>query len=115
MNATYSKTLKASLPAELNRVADESAFAALTDPRVLVSKEAMAALQKAFNGLGSRGPALFDETVQAIRGSLEASLKTVFLIGAVTMLGAFILIVTIPEVSMDAEVRDKRATGNPRN
>jgi MFS family permease len=112
MNASYAKTLQASLPAEINRVADRSTLESLINSRVLLSPESMAELRKACNGLGSRGPKLFDETVQAIRGSLEASLKTVFLIGAVTMLAAFLLIFTIPEVSMDVEVRDKRA-GNP--
>jgi MFS family permease len=109
MNATYAETLQASLPAELSRVANKSAFESLINPRVLLSPESMAQLRNACNGLGTRGPALFDETVQAIRGSLQASLKRVFLIGAVAVLSAFLLIVTIPEVSMDVEVLDKRA------
>jgi hypothetical protein len=109
MNARYAETLQASLPAELGRIANESTFKSLINPRVLLSPESMAQLRKACNGLGSRGPALFDGTVQAIRGSLQASLKRVFLIGAVAVLSAFLLIVTIPEVSMDVEVLDKRA------
>jgi hypothetical protein len=40
---------------------------------------------------------------------LEAGLKTIFLIGAIAMLVSFLLVVTIPEISMDAEVRDKKA------
>jgi len=46
--------------------------------------------------------------VQAIRGLLEASLKLVFLIGAVTSLVSFLLILIIPEVPIDAEVQDKK-------
>ncbi|MBN1453831.1 MAG: MFS transporter [Anaerolineales bacterium] len=40
---------------------------------------------------------------------LEAGLKLVFLVGAVTMAISLLMIVTIPEVSMDAEVADKQA------
>jgi hypothetical protein len=40
---------------------------------------------------------------------LEAGLKLVFLVGAVAMAISLLLIVTIPEVSMDVEVVDKQA------
>ena len=39
---------------------------------------------------------------------MQAGLRGVFLLGAVTMLIAFLLILTIPEVSMDAVVEDKK-------
>jgi MFS family permease len=40
---------------------------------------------------------------------LEAGLKLVFLVGAVGMAISLIMVITIPEVSMDAEVEDKQA------
>jgi hypothetical protein len=40
---------------------------------------------------------------------LEAGLKLVFLVGAVTMIISTIMVITIPEVSMDAEVADQKA------
>jgi MFS family permease len=109
MNATYARTLQSTLPAELKRVADEATLRALTDPRVLLSPQAMTALQEAVNKTGDHGATLFKQAVDAIRASLEASLKKIFLIGAVTMLLAFLLIITIPEVSIDVEAKDKRA------
>jgi hypothetical protein len=45
--------------------------------------------------------------VEAVRASLEAGLKMVFMIAAVTTLASFLLILIIPEVSMDIEVQDK--------
>jgi len=39
---------------------------------------------------------------------LEAGLKLVFLVGAVTILVSFLMILTIPEVSMDLEVADQK-------
>jgi hypothetical protein len=41
---------------------------------------------------------------------LEAGLKLVFLVGAVTMAISLLMIVTIPEVSMDVEVADQKAS-----
>lgn len=40
---------------------------------------------------------------------LEAGLKLIFLVGAIGMVVSFLLVLTIPEVSMDAEVEDKQA------
>lgn len=110
MNVTYEKVLHQSLPAELIKMTDEATLVALTNSGVLISPEATTTLKETFNEFGSQGPALFEETVQAIRDALEAGLKTIFLIGAVTMLVAFLLVVTIPEISMDSEIKDKRET-----
>lgn len=45
---------------------------------------------------------------------LEGGLQRIFLVGAVTMLMSLLLILTIPEVSMDAEVPDKAALKYPK-
>jgi len=109
MNSIYEKKLRYSLPAELSQLMDEATLASIADPRVLMSPEAMTGLRNTFNKAGEEAPAFFDQTVRAIRGALESSLKRLFLIGAVTMLLSFLFILTIPEVSMDVEVQDKRA------
>lgn len=106
MNKEYAETLDKSLPAELNRIADERTLTSLADPKILLSATAMKELETAFVRFGS--PSLFRQTVEAIHGSLEASLKYVFLIGAVTSLVSFLLILIIPEVSIEAEVQDKK-------
>ncbi len=106
MNASYAKKLQASLPPELNRIADKATLASLADPRVLLSEKAMNALHKDFKEFDGGGEVLFQRTVQAIRDSLEASLKTIFVIGAVAMLISFLLVVTIPEVSMEVKPED---------
>jgi MFS family permease len=108
MNSMYAKALQNSLPHELNRIADEATLASLADPRVLMSPQGVAALRDVVGRTGNHGSALFDQTVQAVRGALEAGLKMLFLIGAITMLVSFLIITTIPEISMDVEVRDKK-------
>jgi hypothetical protein len=115
MNREYGKTLQRSLPTELNRIEDEKTLESLADPKVLLSAPAMKQLEKAFLQFGDRGPSLFKKTVEAIHGSLEASLKYVFLIGAVTALISFLLILIIPEVSIEAEVQDKKQSGQRKD
>jgi hypothetical protein len=80
----------------------------LGNSRVLLSKPAMQALERSFSKAGSEGQARFRQTVQAIRASMEFGLQMVFLVGAATMFLAFLLILFIPEVSIDVEVEDKR-------
>lgn len=47
--------------------------------------------------------------MEAIRTSMAEGVRSVFLFGAAMMLISFLLIPTVPEVSMDAVVEDKRA------
>jgi hypothetical protein len=112
MNATYARKLAASLPDELKQVADEETMATIGNSRVLLSKPAMAALEKTFKNMGSEGPKLFGRTVRAIRISMEASLRSIFWIAAVAMLLAFLLICTVPEISLATEPEDKKPATN---
>jgi MFS family permease len=109
MNTAYQKTLEALLPNELKQVADEATMTALGNPRVLLSPEAMKGLQNKLNKAGGNGQELFARTVTAIRISLQAGLRSLFLVGAVTMLLAFLLIITVPEIALDTVVQDKKA------
>jgi MFS family permease len=108
MNTTYAKKLETTLPAGLHQFADKSTISALGDPKALLSPTAMKELEAAFAKEGVYGSVLFRQTVEAIRTSLEAGLRMVFLLGALTMLISFLLIITIPEISMDAVVEDKK-------
>ncbi|NLT66692.1 MAG: MFS transporter, partial [Acidobacteria bacterium] len=96
MNIQYNKTLKATLPAGLDQSSDEATMTSLGNPRVLLSDSAMASLKERLAPIG-----LLDETVQSIRSSMDAGLKAVFLIGALAMLAALLLILTIPEIPID--------------
>ena len=96
--ATYAKALAASLPDGLDQVADEATMASLVDSQVLLSRSDLAALENTFKQMGSEGEALFQKTVDAIRISMEAGLRSVFWIGAISMLISFLTIITIPEI-----------------
>jgi MFS family permease len=108
-NATYAKTLAASLPEQLRQTADKETMASLGNSRVLLSPSAMTALEEKFKAMGGDGDKLFQQTVQAIRKSMEAGLRSVFWVSAITMLLSLLIICTIPEISLRAEVEDKKA------
>jgi MFS family permease len=109
MNVNYAAKLKATLPSELHQFADARTMATLGDSKALLSPRAMKELEAAFNKTGANRKELFPKTVEAIRASMEAGVRSVFIFGAVTMLISFLLILTVPEVSMDAVVEDKKA------
>jgi hypothetical protein len=91
------------LPAELLQNADKSTLASIGDPKALLSPKGMAALKATFRNTGTEGEVLFKKTVDSIRVSMEKGLQSVFQLGAITMLLAFLIILTIPEISMDGK------------
>jgi MFS family permease len=113
VNRTYTKTLATRLPEALKQMEDKETIKLLGDPKVLLSPEAMDELEKHFNKMGSEGKALFRQTVQAIRDSMEAGLKSAFLVGAIAMLLALLLIGTFPATASRAEVKDEESHESP--
>jgi len=103
MNSTYNSTLTASLPEGLGEKVDEATMQSIGNSRVLLSENALKDLEKSFENIGGDNRALFEQTVQAIRTSLLAGLRSVFWVSAITMLMAFLLISTIPEIPFDGD------------
>ncbi len=110
MNMSYSSTLKDSLPPEVSRLADEATMTSLGNPRVLLSEPAMASLRATIDKEGSNNrQEVLDQTVSAIRISMEAGLRIIFVIGAIAMLVTFVAICSIPEISIDTPVEEAKA------
>jgi MFS family permease len=113
MNMTYNSTLKATIPTELSQLTDQATITSLGNPKVLLSEEAMDSLRNTLVKTSANGEEIFNKTVSAIRASMEASLRSIYIIGAVAMLLTFIIICTIPEISVDTEVEDEKAIESP--
>jgi MFS family permease len=109
MNVTYQKKLADLLPRDLSSHIDAATLESIADPSVLLSKDALSKLESACSRIEDNNPMLFDQTVEAIRDALQSGLRVLFLIGSIALLIALLIILTIPEVSMDEEVRDKNA------
>jgi hypothetical protein len=90
------------MPAGLRDIADENTLEALDDPQVLLSGSAMENLKNALEAEDG-GPALFEQTVEATRESLQAGIRNIFWISAVFMLLAFLIICTVPRNSSSQE------------
>jgi MFS family permease len=100
MTAGYEKALAASLPPGLDKIADKETMASLSDQKVLLNEQARNSLKKAFEAKGDEGKAVYEKTVQAVRHSMQSGIRSVFLIGAISMLLAFLVICTIPANSI---------------
>ena len=103
MNIKYNSALQASLPEAITNAAGDNDVTPFINQDVLIKKEAADALRDAIMKTGNGTPELFEQTVDAIRASSEAGLRTTFLIAGLTMFLAFILILTIPVIPMDRE------------
>jgi MFS family permease len=101
MNMKYNSSLKASLPAEVSKMADQATMTSLGNPRVLLSKPAMAALRSTLDKTSAEGQSVLTRTVSAIRASMESGLRIVFIIGAIATLFTFLIICTIPEIPIE--------------
>ena len=114
MNASYEDNLAASMPQEIRQAADPDTLESLGNSRVLLSRPAMAGLEENLSKIGGAGPQIYERTVDAIRNSMEAGLRSVFWICAIAMTIAFLLIITVPEISLSEEVQEKKPQASGR-
>lgn len=101
LNMRYNSTLNATLPAEASRMASHATMTSIGNPRVLLSKPAMDALRETLQKENPDNPTVVDQTVAAIRTSMEAGLRVCYIIGAIAMLLTFLTICTIPQIPID--------------
>jgi MFS family permease len=101
MNIVYAQQLSTSLPSALIRFLDPVTLRSFTNPRILLSAQALSDLREVFTRAGGQALVLYEQTVETIRASLGSALHAVFLISAMTMLFAFLLILTIQEISLE--------------
>jgi len=89
LNNTFASTFLGNLSSDVKAVVLPEQLAAIVDnPQALVSPEAHAQMQGMFEGLGSQGPALFEQMLTTLREALNTALIQVFMVFfIVTILG----------------------------
>ena len=88
------------LPEEVTSVAPPEALRQLEEPRILLSPQALEQLRGTFAAFGDTGPALYDQTLAAMRGVLADGLQEVFLVGLLVAVLAFAVSVFLPELPL---------------
>jgi MFS family permease len=106
MNSSAASHLAISVPEELKSL-DKVTFDKLTDSKVLYDDEKLNELRQSIQQRWPQKETLLDDTVKSIRASHAAGLKSAFLVGAIAMIISFLLISTLPEVSLEVAPEKK--------
>jgi EmrB/QacA subfamily drug resistance transporter len=89
------------LPETIRTVIPPDLLSSIThNAQVLVSPEAQAQLQAVFSGMGQQGAALYDQTLQTLRGALNSGLSLIFMVAFVVTVLAFITNLFIQEIPL---------------
>ncbi|MFC1941699.1 MDR family MFS transporter [Chloroflexota bacterium] len=92
INNRFSSQFAANLPPAVKEVVSPDKLASIVNnPQVLVNVEAQAQLHSLFEGLGTQGAELFEQTLSTLQNALSTALTQVFL----TVFGVTILAMTI--------------------
>jgi MFS family permease len=102
MNSTYHQAVYNRIPSELSQTLDFTLQQSISNPRLLLSAGSMAELQKSITAVGANGQYLFDQLTQGMRIALGEGMKELFLISGIAMLISFLVILLIPEISLDS-------------
>ncbi len=100
-NSVYISRLSFHFDRILPEKLTHTTMALIRDPSVLLSSSATQALQKELNLLGDQGSLFIQNVLAAVRLSLESGLRATFLVGAISMLLALLLILTIPVINLE--------------
>jgi EmrB/QacA subfamily drug resistance transporter len=92
LNNNFASSFLGNLSPEVKAVVPPEQLAAIVDnPQALVSPEAYAQMEGMFEGLGSQGPALFEQMLTTLREALNSALIQVFMVFfIVTILGLIV-------------------------
>lgn len=98
------------LPPELTVVAPPETVHRLETPALLLSPDQMSRMRDAFGLFGPNGPALYDDTLNAMRQVLAGGLHEVFVAGFVVALVALVVSAFMPDAKLSAAMRPVVAT-----
>ena len=103
------ENLRAALPSQVAAAPDEL-VARLEDPQILLSPTALDRLRESFGAVGGEGSALFEATLEAMRGVVAAALTDVFLVGTIVALIALAVSVFLRDVPLRTTIETPEPT-----
>lgn len=96
----FHEAFQANLPALLKQTIPADRLAALQNPQVLLSPEAVSRLQQGFAAFGPQGQDMFRQLMEATRASLASAINGLFLIGAGLMVLALVATLFLREIPL---------------
>lgn len=100
LTSRFSHELSKKIPASVVKVLPHHALRAISNPSVLLSPQANRQLQKSFQHFGPRGIVLVRELLFGVRSALTSGTHVVFLFGAMLMVAAFLLSLSLKEIPL---------------
>lgn len=100
MTSRFHSAFAADLPAALKQTIPPQQLAALQNPQVLLSAEAMARIQQPFQALGPQGQEVFTQLLAVLRQSLATAITDLFAVGMVLMVIAFTVTLFLREIPL---------------
>jgi hypothetical protein len=92
MNSRFSSEFTSNLPSTVKEVVSPGEIASIVDnPQALVDVEAQDQLRSLFEGLGTQGAALFEQTLETLRNALNSALMQIFTVLLVAAVLAVII------------------------
>jgi hypothetical protein len=100
MTNRFQSAFRASLPESVRTLVPAAQLEALGNPQILLAPETTAGIQSGFAALGTQGQAVFQQLMEAIRGSLATAITGIFLAGAAAMVIGFCFTLFLPEIPL---------------
>ena len=100
MTNRFQSAFQEALPAAVRSVVPAAQLEALGNPQILLAPQTTAGIRESFSALGPQGQVLFQQLMEAIRGSLATAITGLFLAGAVAMVLGFIITLFLPEIPL---------------
>lgn len=100
LTSRFSHELSKKIPASVVKALPHHALHAISNPSVLLSPQASHQLQTSFKHFGPRGVVLVHELLFGMRSALTSGTHVVFLFGAMLMVAAFLLSLSLKEIPL---------------
>jgi len=101
MTNSFHSAFQNGMPQSLKQVLPPAQVAALQNPQILLSSEAMTKLQQGFAAMGAQGEVLFHQLMDLTRSSLDTAITNVFFLGSVMLLlSALVTVLFLKEIPL---------------
>ncbi len=111
MTSRFHTTFYAKLPADVTAAVPKNQLAALDNPQLLLSPDAVAQIKQGFTAFGAQGDQLFNQVMLTVRSALSTAITDLFVIGMVFMLLSLAVTFFLTEVPLQRTLAEAAGAG----